>query len=262
MTAESRLPLTRGWNARSITFLVLSVLGLIGTLVFNVLAVIQQRDFFGDWFGSGPAVDSLGVDLLVVAVAGRRIDRARVTTTRDAARPGLYIVLAGSDRLRIHVPALPRDAPSGVWPRCQLLERIREARGVMVDRRGDEMATAPSRRPAVEERGPAEDHLDPTAVRDQPSLTSSSGAIWLIVGGLLGATAVAVLATMVSLGAPAIAVIGIIAIVVLYVLMMLVRLLVRAGRLRLAAARRRHDLHRRYSTRPPNGDVACTPQHV
>ena len=146
------------------------------------------------------------------------------------------------------------------------------------------MATAPSRRPAVEERGPAEDHLDPTAVRDQPSLTSSSGAIWLIVGGLLGATAVAVLATMVSLGAPAIAVIGIIAIVVLYVLMMLVRLLVRAGRLRLrllavdmiciAGGRprlpRNHRRHRvapavlthPYSTRPPNGDVACTPQHV
>ena len=94
MTAESRLPLTRGWNARSITFLVLSVLGLIGTLVFNVLAVIQQRDFFGDWFGSGPAVDSLGVDLLVVAVAGS------VLIVLESRRLGmrhawLYIVLAG-----------------------------------------------------------------------------------------------------------------------------------------------------------------------
>ena len=62
--------ITRGWDATSITFLVLSVVGLLGTLAFNVLSVLQGRDFFGDWFGSGPAVNSLGVDLLVVAVAG------------------------------------------------------------------------------------------------------------------------------------------------------------------------------------------------
>lgn len=68
--SSSRASITRGWDAASITFLILSVIGLIGTLAFNVLAVAQHRNYFGDWFASGPAVNSLGVDLLIVAVAG------------------------------------------------------------------------------------------------------------------------------------------------------------------------------------------------
>ena len=31
---------------------------------------MQARDFFADWVGSGPAVSSLTVDLLIVAIAG------------------------------------------------------------------------------------------------------------------------------------------------------------------------------------------------
>ena len=87
-------PILRHWSATSITFLVLAVLGLVGTFAFNALAVVQARDFFGDWFGSGPAVGSLGVDLLVVAVAGS------VLIVVEARRLGMrgawiYIALSG-----------------------------------------------------------------------------------------------------------------------------------------------------------------------
>ncbi|MCS5716326.1 DUF2834 domain-containing protein [Herbiconiux sp. CPCC 205716] len=50
-------------------YLVLAVVGLVGTWTFNVVAIVERRDFLGEWFGSGPSVDSLGVDLAVVAVA-------------------------------------------------------------------------------------------------------------------------------------------------------------------------------------------------
>lgn len=75
--------------------------------------------------------------------------------------------------------------------------------------------------------------LDATKVRAQPSLTSSSGAIWLIVGGLLAVTGVAILAPMTALALPALAVAGIVAIVALYAAMVIVKLAVPAGRMRL-----------------------------
>ncbi|MBH0007969.1 DUF2834 domain-containing protein [Salinibacterium sp. SWN1162] len=76
------------------TFAVLSIIGLVGTWVFNALAIVQMRNFLGDWFGNGPAVNSLGVDLLVVAVAGS------ILIIIEARRLGmkrawLYIVLSG-----------------------------------------------------------------------------------------------------------------------------------------------------------------------
>jgi len=61
---------TKNWTPLAIGYLALSLIGLIGTWTFNVLAVQQARDFVGDWVGSGPAVSSLTVDLLVAAVAG------------------------------------------------------------------------------------------------------------------------------------------------------------------------------------------------
>ncbi|GAB3131791.1 hypothetical protein GCM10027057_02980 [Marisediminicola antarctica] len=93
VTMATKSTLTQHWNATSITFLVLSILGLLGTLAFNVSAVASGRDFFGDWFGSGPAVGSLGVDLLIVALAGS------VLIIVEARRLGmkrawLYIVLS------------------------------------------------------------------------------------------------------------------------------------------------------------------------
>jgi hypothetical protein len=62
--------MTKNWTPLAITWLVLSLIGLIGTWTFNAFAIVQMRDFIGDWVGSGPAVSSLTVDLLVVAVAG------------------------------------------------------------------------------------------------------------------------------------------------------------------------------------------------
>ena len=74
---------------------------------------------------------------------------------------------------------------------------------------------------------------DPTRMRDQPALTTSSGAIWLVVGGLLAAISLGVLVPMTFLPAGSgIAVAGAIAVVVLYAAMVVVRLVV-SGRRRL-----------------------------
>lgn len=62
--------MTSHWTPLAITWLVLAIAGLIGTWTFNVLAILGSRDFIGDWIGSGPAVSSLTVDLLIVAIAG------------------------------------------------------------------------------------------------------------------------------------------------------------------------------------------------
>lgn len=43
---------------------------LVGTWTFHPIAIVARRDCFGGAGGSGPAVSSLPVDLLVVAVAG------------------------------------------------------------------------------------------------------------------------------------------------------------------------------------------------
>jgi len=93
-SSPARPSLLQHWNAKGITFAVLSLVGLVGTWFFNALAIVQMRNFFGDWFGSGPAVSSLGVDLLVVAVAGS------ILIIVEARRLGmkrawLYIVLSG-----------------------------------------------------------------------------------------------------------------------------------------------------------------------
>jgi len=86
--------LTKNWTPLAITWLVLAIAGLIGTWTFNVLAIQQMRDYIGDWVNSGPAVSSLTVDLLVVAVAGC------ILIVVESRRLGmrfawLYIVLSG-----------------------------------------------------------------------------------------------------------------------------------------------------------------------
>jgi hypothetical protein len=62
--------LRRHWTPTAVLFLVLAVAGLVGTWTFNALAIVQTRDFLGDLVTSGPAVSSITVDLLVVAIAG------------------------------------------------------------------------------------------------------------------------------------------------------------------------------------------------
>jgi len=86
--------MTKNWTPLAVTWLVLAIVGLIGTWTFNALAIVQMRDFIGDWVGSGPAVSSLTVDLLVVAVAGCILI---VVESRRLGmkRAWLYIVLSG-----------------------------------------------------------------------------------------------------------------------------------------------------------------------
>lgn len=86
--------MTRHWPPLSIAYLVLAIAGLIGTFVLNAWSVVLMRNYLGDLFGSGPAVGSIGVDLLVVAIAGC------VFIVAEARRLGmrrawLYIVLSG-----------------------------------------------------------------------------------------------------------------------------------------------------------------------
>jgi hypothetical protein len=62
--------MTRHWTPLAVVYLVLAVAGLIGTWTYNVIAITERNDFIGDLVTSGPAVSSITIDLLVVAVAG------------------------------------------------------------------------------------------------------------------------------------------------------------------------------------------------
>jgi hypothetical protein len=93
----------RPWTPLAAIWLSLAILGLIGTWTFNVLAVIAMRNYIGDWVGSGPAVTSLTIDLLVTAVA------ASIFMIVEARRLGmrlgwLYVVGAGFTALAFTFP--------------------------------------------------------------------------------------------------------------------------------------------------------------
>ena len=78
---------------------------------------------------------------------------------------------------------------------------------------------------------------DPTRVREQPSLTTSTGAIWLIVGGLFTAISLGVLIPMTALPPIGLALIAAIVVALLYIAMVLCGMLVRdAHRRNLAFA--------------------------
>ncbi|HSP52287.1 MAG TPA: DUF2834 domain-containing protein [Cryobacterium sp.] len=86
--------MTKNWTPLAVVYLALGIAGLVGTWTFNLLAIVQLRDFIGDWVNSGPAVSSLTVDLLVVAVAGSIL--IIVEARRLGMKRGwLYVVLAG-----------------------------------------------------------------------------------------------------------------------------------------------------------------------
>lgn len=74
---------------------------------------------------------------------------------------------------------------------------------------------------------------DPTLIRSQPALTTSSGRIWLIVGGLFALISLIVLVPMIGLAPTSVAVTGVCLIVALYAAMVITRLLVERQRLRL-----------------------------
>jgi hypothetical protein len=69
-----------------------------------------------------------------------------------------------------------------------------------------------------------------TRVRDQPSLTTSTGKSWLILGGLLAVITIVVLVPLLSQQPGGVALFGICAIVALYAAMVIVRLNARPGR--------------------------------
>jgi hypothetical protein len=81
---------------------------------------------------------------------------------------------------------------------------------------------------APEEPGPH----DSLRVRDQPALTTSSGRIWLLLGGLLALVTVVVLTTLLSSEPQGVALTGIVLTLALYVVMLLA-MLVSAARRRL-----------------------------
>lgn len=86
--------MTPRWSPLAIVYLVLALAGLVGTFALNVWSVVLMRNYVLDLFQSGPAVGSIGVDLLVAAVAGSIliIVEGRRLGMR---RPWLYVVLAG-----------------------------------------------------------------------------------------------------------------------------------------------------------------------
>ena len=81
------------WTPLAIAYLALAVVGLVATFALNAWSVVQARDYLGDLVTSGPAVASIGTDLLVVAVAGCvfLVGEARRLGMR---RAWLYIVLS------------------------------------------------------------------------------------------------------------------------------------------------------------------------
>jgi hypothetical protein len=86
--------MTRDWTPLSLTYLALAIAGLIGTWIFNALAIVQLRDYLGDLVTSGPAVSSITIDLLVVALAGCVFIVVEARRLR-MRRAWLYIVLSG-----------------------------------------------------------------------------------------------------------------------------------------------------------------------
>ena len=92
--SRTRGSLRRYWTPLAVAYLVVALVGLVGTWTFNVFAIVQVRDFVGDWVNSGPAVSSLTVDLFIVAVAGSIL--IIVESRRLGLRGGwIYLVLAG-----------------------------------------------------------------------------------------------------------------------------------------------------------------------
>jgi hypothetical protein len=78
-----------------------------------------------------------------------------------------------------------------------------------------------------------EEEDDPTLMRNQPSLTTSTGRIWLILGGLLTLISAVVLAFELPLEPAGVALFGLVSVLVLYAAMVVVRLTTGPGRLRL-----------------------------
>ena len=83
-------------------YLVLSIVGLVSAWVFNALAVMNNQDYAGAWFGT--AVDwVLSADFTVVAIA---VVVFMITEARrlKMKRVWLYIVLSGFTAMAFTFP--------------------------------------------------------------------------------------------------------------------------------------------------------------
>lgn len=74
---------------------------------------------------------------------------------------------------------------------------------------------------------------DPTRVREQPMLTTATGTMWIIVGGLFAAISFALLVAMTALPPTGVALTGAVVVAVAFVGMIVARWAVRPGRARL-----------------------------
>ncbi len=136
-------------------YLVLSVAGLVGTWVFNAFAIVQMRDFVGDLVSSGPAVSSITVDLLVVAIAGS------IFILVEGRRLGMrfawvYVVLSGLTAFAFTFPLFLRcvSVDGRPAPRGDGDARRRDAPPGRSGRRvaamhGGQRAASPSRSPST-----------------------------------------------------------------------------------------------------------------
>jgi hypothetical protein len=75
---------------------------------------------------------------------------------------------------------------------------------------------------------------DPTRVRSQPALTSSTGLIWIVLGAVLAVICAGVLLALIPLQ-PVTAWVGLVLVVVLFLAMVVIRFAVRVGPRRLTA---------------------------
>ena len=60
----------RPWTPLAVCYLVLGLIGLVGTAVANTLVAVQRRDVLADVAAGGPFVTSISIDLGIAAVAG------------------------------------------------------------------------------------------------------------------------------------------------------------------------------------------------
>ncbi|MEF2978293.1 hypothetical protein [Subtercola sp. YIM 133946] len=74
---------------------------------------------------------------------------------------------------------------------------------------------------------------DPTKVTNQPALTTSTGRIWLVMGGLFALISAIVLFFLLPLAPHGLAAVALAVVLLLYVAMVVTQLLTRRGRARL-----------------------------
>ncbi|MFT4123415.1 MAG: hypothetical protein QM635_06255 [Microbacteriaceae bacterium] len=82
-------------------------------------------------------------------------------------------------------------------------------------------------------RDPVSGDLEGTRVRDQAPLTTSSGQVWIVVGGVFTAIVAGMLFALASLPPAGLAIAGGVAVLALFAAMVVVRVAVPRGRLRL-----------------------------